>query len=188
MRLVASQEGGDRVGGDARQEDAVAEVAGGDDAASVADHADDGAVVGGAWPQAGTGLGEDQLADRGNGGGGVAEQVGAPAGGDVPVVTFLLSSADDELSVFAGDEVDIVALDDRPHGVREDVRHVPRVPQAEDLALDRADRPAERGGDAVEGSRGVAGGDDDVPCGQGLLWRNLDAWRREADLNVPHLC
>ena len=91
------------------------------------------------------------------------------AGGDVPVVAFLLGRADDELAVLARDEVQVVALDHRADGVRQDVRDVPRVPEPEDLALDRADRRADLIGDAVEGAGGVARGDDDVPRGEGAF-------------------
>src|SRR5262249_42609904 len=59
MRLVTLKEGGDRVGGNSGQQDAVAEVAGGDDAAPVPDAADDGPVVAGARAQPGARLGED---------------------------------------------------------------------------------------------------------------------------------
>ncbi len=97
---------------------------------------------------------------------GVAEQVVHGAGGDVAVVALLLGRADDELAVLAGHEVEVVALDDRADGVREEVRDVPRVPQAEDLALDRADRGADLVRHPVEGAGGVAGGDDDVPRGE----------------------
>ena len=93
------------------------------------------------------------------------------ARGDVPVVAFLLGRADDELAVLARDEVEVVALDDRADGVREDVRDARGVPEPEDLSLDRADRRADLFGDAVEGTGGVAGGDNNVPCGEGVLPR-----------------
>ena len=84
------------------------------------------------------------------------------AGGDVPVVALLLRRADDELAVLARDKVEVVPLDDRADGVREQLRDAPWVPQAENLPLDRADRRADRRRHAVEDAGGVPGGDDDV--------------------------
>ena len=109
------------------------------------------------------------------------------ARGDVPVVAFLLGRADDELAVLARDEVEVVALDERADGAGQDVRHVRRVPQAQDLALDRADRGADLIGDAVEGAGGVAGRDDDVPRGEGPFRPSGLAGPGDADLAVEHL-
>ena len=62
-----------------------------------------------------------------------------------------------------------------------------RVPEPQDLALDRADRRADLVGDAVEGAGGVAGGDDDVPRGEGVFGRPGSAGCGDADLAVEDL-
>ena len=164
MRLVVGEQRRHRVGGDRRQQDAVAEVAGRDDEARACwrDGAEDGAVVAGARAAAGARLGQDELADRGDRGHGVAEQVMDGAGGDVAVVALLLGGADDELAVGAGDQVDVAALDDRADRVADDVRQVTRVPQPQDLALDRADGLADLVGHALDAAGAPAGGDDHV--------------------------
>ena len=53
-----------------------------------------------------------ELADRGDRGRGVAQQVVHGAGGDVAVVALLLGGADDELAVRPRDQVEVAALDD----------------------------------------------------------------------------
>ena len=88
------------------------------------------------------------------------------AGGDVAVVALLLGGANDELAVGPRDQVDVAALDDRADGVADDVRQITRVPQPQDLALDRADGLADLVGHALDAAGGPAGGDDDVGGGQ----------------------
>ena len=117
--------------------------------------------------------------------------------GDVAVVALFLCRPDDELAVLARDEVEVVALDDRADGVREQVRDVPWVPQAENLPLDRADRRADSAGTpsrarvacpaatTTERAASVVPGASDLPGGFTWTWPSPTSVTMPASVLTP---
>ena len=180
---LAGEAGHDGVRGHRRHQDAVAVVAGGQQQAGChsrpipgAEPADDRAVVRRARPQSGARLGQDQLARHREHAHGVAQQVVHGARGHRPVrAAFFLGRAHDYLAVGARHQVDIGAAHRGPDRVADDGRHPVRVPQPQQLALDRPDRRPHLRRQPGDRAGGAAGGHDDLSRADLAAVREPDA-------------
>ncbi len=147
----------DGFGGQRRQQDAVAVVAGRQQQALDRACADHRQVVGSAGAQAGHRLDQLHLGDLGEQAVGLAQQLVDAAGGDRGVEALLLDGgADDQAAVGARHQVDALGGDDPLAG-----RGAVAAAQLEDLALDRAHRRSGALGQPLGAARPGAGGEHD---------------------------